>query len=422
MDSSTKFYMTPNTMDPLFPNGDIKRLEDLSLELIRKASRLEGSMNPITRKAISDFLRPMNSYYSNLIEGHDTHPIDIAKALKNDYSEDKTKRNLQLEAHAHISLHNEIRNEITNKPACLRHGEATVIPSSSAYIKSIHKRFYDFLPSEFKAVKSKEGELKKVIPGELRTDEVQIGKHIAPFSGNLALFMNRFETFYDPTSKENTSQVRRIISIAASHHRLAWIHPFLDGNGRVVRLYSDACFMIEKLDSSGLWSISRGLARKNNEYKSKLANADLPRYNDYDGRGNLSNKMLIEFCAFFLETAINQINYMFTILDIDNMIDRIARFTELMVIKKKLRPEARFVLEDVFLKGKITKTDVERITGMSDKTAKKLTDALAEMELIKKTKEGIHITFYVNYPVNLSPMLFPGIYPNDKEIEMLLIP
>lgn len=405
--------MTPNTMEPLFPDGDIKRLENLSIELIRKASRLEGTMNPITRKALSDFLRPMNSYYSNLIEGHDTHPIDIAKALKNDYSEDKIKRDLQLEAQAHITLHKEIGDEIKNEGL-------SIIPSSTEYIKSIHKRFYEHLPDDFKEVRSKEGELKIVIPGEFRVDEVEVGQHIAPFSEKLSQFMERFEEYYNPSNSSNTSQIRRIISIAASHHRLAWIHPFLDGNGRVIRLYSDACLMFEKLDSSGLWSISRGLARKNSEYKSKLANADLTRYNDYDGRGNLSNKMFIEFCVFFLETAIDQINYMYNILDIENMIERIGRFTELMVIKNKLRPEAKYILEDVFLKGKITKTDVERITNMSDKTAKKLTDTLVGMDLIKRTKEGINITFYVNYPVNYSPMLFPGIYPSDKEAEMLL--
>lgn len=413
MDGNAKFYMTPNTMEPLFPDGDLKRLENLSLELIRKASRLEGTMNSITRKAISDFIRPMNSYYSNLIEGHDTHPIDIARALKNDYSEDKTKRDLQYEARAHIILHKEIGIELKSEGS-------TVVPTSTAYIKSIHKRFYDHLPNDFKTVRSKEGVLKSIIPGEFRVDEVAVGRHIAPFSENHSQFMNRFEAFYDSTSSTNTSQIRRIISIAASHHRLAWIHPFLDGNGRVVRLYSDACFMYENLDSSGLWSISRGLARKNSEYKSKLANADLPRYNDYDGRGNLSNKMFVEFCAFFLETAIDQIDYMYNILDIQNMIGRIGRFSELMVFKNKLRPEAKLILEDVFLKGKITKTEVERITNLSDKTAKTITDKLEEMDLIKKTKEGIHVTFYINYPVNYSPILFPGIYPSDKEAEMLL--
>jgi hypothetical protein len=40
----------------------------------------------------------MNCYYSNLIEGHDTHPVDIERALKNDYSKDARKRDLQLEA------------------------------------------------------------------------------------------------------------------------------------------------------------------------------------------------------------------------------------------------------------------------------------------------------------------------------------
>ena len=412
MPETVEFYKTPNAMEPLFPNGEIRLLENLAIELIEKSNRLEGTMNPITRKAVSEFLRPMNSYYSNLIEGHDTHPMDIAKALKKDYSNDKTKRDLQLEALAHIQLHKAITEEITEI-------DSAIIPSSSGFLKSIHKRFYDHLPEEFTVVKSKEGIEKHVIPGEFRVDEVEVGRHIGPYSGSLISFMDRFEEFYNPLSNDNKSKIRRIILAAASHHRLAWIHPFLDGNGRVVRLYSDACFLYEKLDSNGLWSISRGLARRNTEYKSKLANADLTRYNDYDGRGNLSNKMLIEFCVFFLETAIDQTDYMYKVLDVENMLSRINAFTDLMVLRKRLRSEARYILEDVFLKGKITKSDVERITNLSEKTAKNITDTLEAMDLLRKTKEGIHVTFYVNYPVNLSPMFFPGIYPGDKESEMI---
>src|ERR1700685_279597 len=56
------------------------------------------------RGALADLVRSMNCYYSNLIEGHDTHPVDIERALKNDYSADRTKRDLQLEAKAHISV------------------------------------------------------------------------------------------------------------------------------------------------------------------------------------------------------------------------------------------------------------------------------------------------------------------------------
>ncbi len=405
-------YMDPTAMEPLFPNDETGKLEKLATELISKSARLSGTMNPITRNALADFLRPMNSYYSNLIEGHDTHPIDIARALKNDFSEDKMKRDFQKEALAHIKLYAEIGLEIRTK-------KSDIIPSSTNYLRSIHKRFYENLPADFKEVKTKEGEFKYVIPGELRTDEVEVGRHRAPFSEKLNLFMDRFEGFYNPADSVNKSKIRRIISIATSHHRLAWIHPFLDGNGRVVRLYSDACFISEELDSSGLWSISRGLARHNTEYKDRLANADLTRFNDYDGRGNLSNKMLIEFCQFFLLAAIDQVDYMYRILDINTMLERIESFTELMVIKRKLKPEAKYILSDVFLKGKITKSEAIRITNTSDKTIKILTDTLIEMDLLDAVKEGINMVYYVKYPVKYSPLLFPGIYPGDKEAEMI---
>lgn len=412
MDEHAKFYTSVDAMEPLFPIDEKGKLEALATELIAKTARLSGTMHPITRAAIADFLRPMNSYYSNLIEGHDTHPIDIARALKKDFSEDKIKRDLQKEAHAHIILHEEIGQEI-------RAENSTLIPFSTTYLKHIHKRFYEHLPKEFKSVKTKEGVIKHVIPGAFRIDEVEVGRHIAPFSKSLSLFMDRFESYYNPNTSHFKSKINRIIAIAASHHRLAWIHPFLDGNGRVVRLFSDACFIKEGLDSSGLWSISRGLARHANDYKSKLANADLHRFNDFDGRGNLSNKMLFEFCEFFLTTAIDQIDYMYQILDISNMLERIDDFTNLMGIKKGLKPEAKYILSDVFLKGKITKTDAMRITNTSDKTLKLLTDTLVAMDLLESHKEGIHMTYFAKYPINYAPMLFPGIYPSDKEAEMI---
>ena len=90
-----------------------------------------------------------------------------------------------------------------------------------------------------------------------------------------------------------------IIAAAAAHHRLAWIHPFLDGNGRVIRLISYAT-LLDTLDTGGIWSIARGLARNVDAY-AHLANCDLPRRNDLDGRGNLSEEALAEFTRFFLD-------------------------------------------------------------------------------------------------------------------------
>lgn len=411
--NSAEFYRSPTDMEPLFPEDSSGILENLALELVEKAARLSGTMNPITRNAIAEFLRPMNSYYSNLIEGHDTHPIEIDKALKNDYSNNKEKKDLQIEAKAHINVHKIISDQFSN-------GTFSPSPTSVDYLKFIHKEFYNHLPEEFKKAKTRTGEYKDVVPGEFRDCEVQVGNHIGPYSKNLPAFMTRFEDFYNPAANVNKLKTRRLISIAASHHRLAWIHPFLDGNGRVVRLFSDALFMYEKVDANGLWSISRGLARTNDEYKSRLSNADLTRYNDYDGRGNLSEKMLMEFCIYFLETAIDQIEYMYKMIDTRTMIKRIEFFVDLMVIKGKLKPEAKFILVDIFLKGKISRLDAKRITGLSDKTLKLLVDDLIQLELIKASLEaGNTMIYYVNYPIRYSPSLFPSLYPGSKEVDMM---
>ena len=405
-------YTDPISMEPLFPDDPSGKLDALAIELVEKAAKLSGTLNPITTAAIADFLRPMNSYYSNLIEGHDTHPLDIDRALKNNYSKDKAKRNLQEEAHAHINVHKKISAEF--KP-----GKIAPIPSTVSYIKGIHEKFYEFLPKDFRHVKTKEGKIKEVMPGEFRDIEVEVGRHIAPHFKKLDVFVKRFEAEYNPKSSRNKSKMKRIISIAASHHRLAWIHPFLDGNGRVVRLFSDAGFMYENTHASGLWSISRGLARTNKEYKERLANADSERHGDYDGRGNLSNKFLIEFCEYFLKVSIDQIDFMSRVIDTSNMLKRIEGFADLMVLKGNMKPEAKFILIDLFLKGKISKAEAMRITNTSDKTIKLIAESLMKMDLLTSGKESITMMYYVKYPLNFSPMIFPGLYPADKEVDMM---
>ncbi len=73
-------------------------LADLSVELTAASTGLRRSLPNGVVKALSDLVRSMNCYYSNLIEGHDTHPVDIERALNEDYSQDPKKLDLQLEA------------------------------------------------------------------------------------------------------------------------------------------------------------------------------------------------------------------------------------------------------------------------------------------------------------------------------------
>jgi len=290
-------------------------------------------------------------------------------------------------------------------------------PYTETFWRAVHREFYAHVPNEFRWITTVEGKQLQVLPGELRTTEVQVGRHIAPAAEALPTFLHRLEDGYQPRYEHD--RLARVAQIGAAHHRLAWLHPFLDGNGRVMRLFSDAAFRTEGLDAGGLWSMSRGLARNEAAYKRALAAADAQRENDYDGRGNLSERQLVAFCKFFLEVALDQIQYMTSVLGIDDMLSRLRGLVQLLALKRKWRPETYYVLEAVFLKGSIPRRDVERLTGLSDRTAKALATQLLQAGLLA-TNTADHLAPYrAAYPIGFAPVLFPGLYPAGKEVDML---
>ncbi|WP_245288206.1 Fic family protein [Bradyrhizobium sp. Ec3.3] len=170
-----------------------------------------------------------------------------------------------------------------------------------------HKHFCERLPEELLIVELPTTKEKiKIVPGELRKEHVKVSLHIPPPPENLPAFLKRFAEGYSST---HLSKLSKIIGVAASHHRLTWIHPFLDGNGRVTRMFSHA--LLGELDiGSELWAVSRGLARCVAYYKANLQAADEPRYGDLDGRGNLTMAGLVDFCKFFLTTCVDQVDFM----------------------------------------------------------------------------------------------------------------
>ena len=408
MKNSEGIYRDPAAIAPMKPSELPAELRELALAIVEAAARLGGSLHPVTARAIADFLRPANSYYSNLIEGHDTHPLSIAQALREEYAPDSHNRSLQLEALAHIAVHERL-------PELLAAADAN--PYAERFWRAVHRAFYAHLPEEFCWVKTQEGEELEVLPGELRTSEVRVGRHVAPAAEALPAFIERIEWGYRPQAEAN--RLARIVAIAAAHHRLAWLHPFLDGNGRVMRLFSDAAFLAEGLAAGGLWSMSRGLARSEQAYKQALAAADSQRLNDHDGRGNLSEKRLVAFCQFFLQVALDQLGYMTQVLAIDGMLDRLRSLVDLLVLKRKWRPEAYYVLEAVFLKGSVARGEVMRLTGLSDKTAKSLADTLLAAGLLATEPGNRFAPYRAAYPIAFAPVLFPSLYPAGKEADIL---
>ncbi|MCB1740693.1 MAG: Fic family protein, partial [Gammaproteobacteria bacterium] len=331
--------------------------------------------------------------YSNLIEGHDTHPIDIERALNDDFSSDARTRNLQKEARAHIEVQGWIDT-----------GTLAGRSARTSTTVEIHARFCRLLPDDLLWVEDLESkERVQFAPGALRDRDVRVGRHVAVSPGAVPRFLKHFESAYGTLGKSE-----HILATAAAHHRLLWIHPFLDGNGRVARLMSHA-MLLESLDSGGLWSVARGLARNEATYKSHLANCDLDRRNDLDGRGTLSEEALADFTQFFLETCLDQVRFMESLMQPSELRYRILQWAEEMIRARHLPAKATSVLEAVLYRGELPRGDVPGLLDCSERQARRVVSALFERDVLSAASSKAPLR--LNFPAYLAPRWTPGLFP-----------
>lgn len=387
---------TTSMMEPLLVAPDSRfreELSDLAVDLAARTSGFRRSLPDGILRSLATLVRAMNCYYSNLIEGHDTHPVDIERALNKDYSADSRKRNLQLEAKAHI----EVQTWIDGGGLA---GRAATTDS----IREIHRRFGELLPEELLWTEDADsGERSRVIPGAFRERDVRVGRHVPISPGALARFLEQFERVYSDLGRTET-----IIGVAAAHHRLLWIHPFVDGNGRVARLMSHA-ILLEALDTGGIWSVARGLARNVDTYRALLANCDLPRRNDLDGRGSLSEETLTIFTRFFLQTCLDQVDFMEGLVQPDRLRHRLMAWAEEEVAMGVLPPKSGRVLEAILYRGVLARNEIPTLLGVGERQSRRVVSALVEQGIL--TSASPRAPIFLAFPARLASRWMPGLFP-----------
>ena len=390
----------PVQFEPLLPGEH--RLHDLlerAHDLIRSADQLAGMCQPQALDGLRGLLRAMNSYYSNRIEGQHTLPVDIERALQNDYSADADKARRQRLALAHMATEQALEQHWGSWSA--QH------VWSARMVCDIHQDLFARLPLADRHLP--EGD--PLPPGLLRDRDVSVGRHVAPSFAALPSMLERWGNFY--------AQVRRgemrVLAAAAAHHRLTWAHPFRDGNGRVARLHTHLVLGHMGL-SNGLWSPLRGFARTQDAYYAYLAAADEPRAGDLDGRGNLSERALCAWIGYVLAQCQDQVQCMTALLDLGRIKDRIAACLayEQTVVRQGVRSEALRVLHYLFAtQGALERADFKAMLGLGDRLATAQVSALLKRGLLLSDSAYGKLRFGV--PQHALRFYFPGLWPEAEQ-------
>ena len=389
-------YTHPTQFEPLLPEKRLEELYALAQDITENAFRLRGARHVTTANTLAKLLRAMNSYYSNKIEGHSTHPINIERGLRKDFSDKPKIAKLQRLALAHIGAEEEVESWIDR-------GDV-FSPFSTEGIRRIHEALYSRLPVEDRTIENG----RVIEPGVWRDGDVTVGQHVPPTSNTILNFLALYENVYaGPASWD-----KQLIKMACAHHRLAWVHPFFDGNGRVCRLATHAALYRDF--TGGLWSVCRGLARTQQDYYLHLSNADSSRRGDLDGRGNLSEEGLWGFCHYFLNVCLDQVRFMRQLMDLDHMRARISAVVVIYSKRyKQIRLEAELPLYYLFTSGPLTRAEFKRMTGLGDKVAQTMLSCLLKTGLLESDTPLGPVRFGLS--LDVLQFYFPGLYPEAAQ-------
>lgn len=209
------------------------------------------------------------------------------------------------------------------------------------------------------------------------------------------------------------------MAAVCAHHRLLWIHPFIDGNGRSARLHTHLYLHALGL-TNGLWSPVRGLARQHEMYYARLNNADLPRRNDLDGRGTLSQEELVAFARFFLEACLDQVQFMRSLMDMGELRNRLQDLLVLLAHRpwqigsetSVIKLEALEPLHYVALTGPLERGRFVAMTGLGERTGRRVLASLLDWGLLSATTSRSPVQF--NVPMKSLRWLLPRLWPEAE--------
>ena len=381
--------MDKHWLNPILTESLPQSMLNRAAGLRSKADALPLGIAPQTAKCVAHLLRVTNAYHSNLIEGECTDPSDIVEAIGLPL---RQRQQLNDIAARHVDA-----QELFERALRLR-----VVNFKDMFepglISAVHRRLFSSLDSEGGST----------VPGAFRTgasEEVAVGKHVAPTPELVIPMLKHLQWGFGGIKDPD----RSLIAVLANHHRLAFVHPFLDGNGRVMRLITHL-----QLAQLGLhpqvWSLARGLCQRREAYYSALAKADRAREGDLDGRGQLSQKHYFAFIEFMLDVCHEQVDYMAEALSTKRIQERVTHaFNSNLNLDAGVRPAHAETVKELLAKGSLQLEEFKILAGLQDLQADAALKRMIDLGLVCR-RSSRPDALEPAIPIWLAQELFPNLH------------
>ena len=382
-------------------------LKDAAAELLQLDAVLSENIPEPLRVPMIHLQRQVSGYFSNRIEGNSATPGDVLRAQDDPAGDDVALDLLEIRSHIEAQISLSV-SPIEPTKICNRESMARM-----------HRELYRGVPERHLRINVETGgQPIPLVPGEIRTREVRVGHHIPPAAEKIRAYLTWFEDAY---RLDRLHGLAPLLAAAAAHHRLLWLHPFVDGNGRMVRLFTDEYLKAVGLKGYGLWSMSRGFGQDTDAYYMALRAADHARKGDLDGRGELSDSGLLKFTEYFITTALEQARFVSALLEprtLNRRIDHYFQMCQQSAFSKAsgealaiLRFDGLRLYRRLLERGPMQCSEIHAELGVGEFTARNLIGQMASEGLIATDENG---QASMRLPENLIMTLFPDLFDSSQ--------
>ncbi len=343
----------------------------VELEKLR-VKQLGGPVPPYIFFQLKDIFQMMESLGSARIEGNHTTLAEFVEKIIDQIPKDTKEESVR---------------EIFNIERAIKFIEDNISENGKitrAHISELHKIIVDGLTPPNRGEGSN-------YPGDLRPINVGIqgSSHVPPDKVKVPEYFDELIAFVNA----DTDPQNHLLVTALSHHRMAWIHPFDNGNGRLIRMFTYALLIKQgfKVHNGRILNPTAIFCMDRNEYYRNLGLADTGE-----------KDKVLQWCQYVLEGLREEIEKIDRLLDLKYMTDVVLIPCLAYALERQLITKREFDILSAVVRSKsmtIKSSDLDAIIGEESSVQRsRILKRLKDKEMLRPLpgKSRVYTIGFVN--------------------------